>query len=68
MGKYQSIKVLARFIPPKSQTQFRSSNSPSKYIYEKLNSFVKEETDNRVRVTKVKFMEHAKNAAYYVED
>ena len=27
----------------------------------------KTETDNRVRVTKVKFMEHGKNAAYYTE-
>ena len=35
-----------------------------------LNPFVLEETvwDGRVRVTKVKFMEHGKNAAYYVED
>ena len=40
----------------------------SEYIFNKLNSFVKEETNNRVRVIKVKFMEHGKNAAYYVED
>ena len=39
----------------------------SEYIFNKLNSFVKEETNNRVRVTKVKFMEHGKNAAYYCE-
>jgi|TARA_R110000824_G_scaffold114900_4_gene265742 6-pyruvoyltetrahydropterin/6-carboxytetrahydropterin synthase len=39
----------------------------SEYIYNKLNEFVKTETDNRVRVTKVKFMEHGKNAAYYCE-
>jgi 6-pyruvoyltetrahydropterin/6-carboxytetrahydropterin synthase len=40
----------------------------AEYIYHKLNEFVKTETDNRVRVIKVKFMEHGKNAAYYVED
>ena len=40
----------------------------AEYIYNKLNEFVKTETDNRVRVIKVKFMEHGKNAAYYVED
>ena len=40
----------------------------AEYIYNKLNEFVKTETDNRVRVIKVKFMEHSKNAAYYVED
>tara|TARA_R110001583_G_scaffold2725_7_gene19026 strand:+ start:2001 stop:2465 length:465 start_codon:yes stop_codon:yes gene_type:complete len=39
----------------------------SEYIYNKLNEFVKTETDNRVRVIKVKFMEHGKNAAYYSE-
>jgi 6-pyruvoyltetrahydropterin/6-carboxytetrahydropterin synthase len=39
----------------------------AEYIYTKLNSFVKAETDNRVRVTKVKFMEHGKNAASYSE-
>ena len=39
----------------------------AEYIYDKLNEFVKTETDNRVRVIKVKFMEHGKNAAYYCE-
>jgi 6-pyruvoyltetrahydropterin/6-carboxytetrahydropterin synthase len=39
----------------------------SEYIFHKLNTFVKEETNNRVRVIKVKFMEHGKNAAYYSE-
>ena len=40
----------------------------AEYVYNKLNNFVHEETEGRVRVTKVKFMEHGKNAAYYVED
>ena len=39
----------------------------AEYIYDKLNEFVLEETEGRVRVTKVKFMEHGKNAAYYSE-
>ncbi len=39
----------------------------AEFIFNKLNEFVKTETENRVRVTKVKFMEHGKNAAYYVE-
>jgi len=39
----------------------------SEYIFNKLNEFVKTETQDRVRVTKVKFMEHGKNAAYYAE-
>ncbi len=39
----------------------------AEYIYNKLNEFVNTETKGRVRVTKVKFMEHGKNAACYVE-
>tara|TARA_R110001583_G_scaffold22337_1_gene83799 strand:+ start:304 stop:768 length:465 start_codon:yes stop_codon:yes gene_type:complete len=39
----------------------------AEYIYIKLNSFVKAETEDRVRVTRVKFMEHGKNAASYSE-
>jgi len=37
----------------------------AEFIFNKVNPFVLEETDGRVRVTKVKFMEHGKNAAYY---
>jgi len=39
----------------------------AQYVFNKINSFVYEETEGRVRVTKVKFMEHGKNAAYYCE-
>lgn len=39
----------------------------AEYVFNKVNEFVKTETNNRVRVTKVKFMEHGKNAAYYCE-
>ena len=38
----------------------------AEYIFNKINEFVQTETDSRVKVTKVKFMEHGKNAAYYV--
>jgi 6-pyruvoyltetrahydropterin/6-carboxytetrahydropterin synthase len=37
----------------------------AKYIFEKLNTFVQEETSGRVSVVKVEFMEHAKNTAIY---
>ncbi len=50
-----------RIIPATGAEKF------AEYIYNKLNEFVKTETDSRVRVTKVKFMEHGKNAAYYCE-
>ena len=39
----------------------------AEYIFNKINDFVQTETEGRVRVTKVKFAEHGKNAAYYVE-
>ena len=38
----------------------------AEYLYKKLNTFVETETSYRVKVTKVKFMEHNKNAAYYI--
>ena len=50
-----------RIIPATGAEKF------AEYVYNKLNEFVKTETDNRVRVIKVKFMEHGKNAAYYCE-
>ena len=37
----------------------------AEYIYNKLNHFVQDETDNRVQVVKVEFMEHGKNSAIY---
>ena len=50
-----------RIIPATGAEKF------AEYIYNKLNDFVHEETEGRVRVTKVKFMEHGKNAACYGE-
>ena len=60
MNKLEVIQL--RVIPATGAEKF------SEFIFNKLNDFVKTETRNRVRVTKVKFMEHGKNAAYYVED
>jgi len=37
----------------------------AEFIFKKLNSFVDEETDGRVRVVEVEFMEHGKNTAIY---
>lgn len=39
----------------------------AQYIFHKLNSFVKAETNGRVRVSKVVFAEHSKNEASYEE-
>ena len=50
-----------RIIPATGAEKF------AEYIYNKLNEFVHVETEGRVRVTKVKFMEHGKNAACFSE-
>jgi|TARA_R110001592_G_scaffold45451_2_gene145243 6-pyruvoyltetrahydropterin/6-carboxytetrahydropterin synthase len=54
--------IQLRIIPATGAEKF------SEYIYNKLNAFVHTETKGRVKITKVKFMEHGKNAAYYEED
>ncbi len=59
MGEAEVAQV--RVIPATGAEKF------AEYIFNKLNEFVKTETSHRVRVTKVKFMEHGKNAAYYSE-
>ena len=37
----------------------------AEYIFNKLNPFIHEETDGRVKVIKVEFREHGKNSAIY---
>jgi 6-pyruvoyltetrahydropterin/6-carboxytetrahydropterin synthase len=50
-----------RVIPHVGAEQF------AKYIYEKLNGFIHDETSGRVRVVRVEFMEHGRNTAIYEE-
>ena len=54
--------IQLRIIPATGAEQF------AKYIYKKLNTFVQEETNGRVKVAKVEFMEHNKNTAIYQEN
>jgi 6-pyruvoyltetrahydropterin/6-carboxytetrahydropterin synthase len=65
MGGWKTMNDLGviqlRVIPATGAEKF------AEYIYSNINNFVHEETEGRVRVTKVKFMEHGKNAAYYSE-
>jgi len=53
--------IQLRIIPATGAEQF------AKYIYDKVNEFVLEETNNRVRVVSVEFKEHGKNSAIYTE-
>ena len=50
-----------RIIPATGAEKF------AEFIFHKLNNFVKTETKERVRVVKVEFREHGKNAAIYKE-
>ena len=51
--------IQLRIIPATGAEQF------AKFIYDKINPFVLEETDGRVKVAQVEFMEHNKNTAIY---
>ncbi len=51
--------IQLRILPAVGAEQF------AKYIFEKINTFVQEETNSRVKVKRVEFMEHAKNTAIY---
>lgn len=53
--------IQLRVLPAVGAEQF------AKFIFERLNTFIKEETSGRVKVKKVEFMEHAKNTATYEE-
>ena len=52
--------IQLRVIPATGAEKF------AEYIYNKLQEFVNTETEGRVKITKVKFMEHGKNAACYI--
>jgi 6-pyruvoyltetrahydropterin/6-carboxytetrahydropterin synthase len=54
--------IQLRIIPAVGAEQF------ARYIYEKLNTFVQEETNGRVKVSQVEFMEHNKNTAIFREN
>jgi len=51
--------IQLRIIPAVGAEQF------AKYLYKKLNTFIQEETDDRVKVVQVEFREHEKNTAFY---
>lgn len=63
LGGFKTMNDLGiiqlRIIPSVGAEQF------AKYIFEKLNTFVQEETSGRVSVVRVEFMEHSKNTAIY---
>ena len=56
---YQREVIQLRVLPSVGAEQF------AKYVFEKLNQFIYEETNGRVKVRKVEFKEHSKNSAIY---
>jgi 6-pyruvoyltetrahydropterin/6-carboxytetrahydropterin synthase len=65
LGGFKTMDQLGiiqlRILPAVGAEQF------AKFIFEKLNTFVQEETNGRVKVARVEFMEHSKNTAIYEE-
>ena len=59
MDKAKAAQV--RIVPATGAEKF------AEFIFHKLNNFVKDETNERVQVRSVEFMEHGKNTAIYSE-
>jgi 6-pyruvoyltetrahydropterin/6-carboxytetrahydropterin synthase len=63
LGGFKTMNDLGiiqlRILPAVGAEQF------AKYVFEKLNTFVQEETSGRVSVVRVEFMENNKNTAIY---
>ena len=57
MGVHGAAQV--RVIPAVGAEKF------AEFVFNKLNEFVKTETEDRVKVLRVEFMEHGKNSAIY---
>ena len=60
-GKQYEGPMRVRIVPATGAEKF------AEFIYHKLNKFVKEETQERVKVKQVEFREHGKNSAIYTE-
>jgi 6-pyruvoyltetrahydropterin/6-carboxytetrahydropterin synthase len=59
----EQLKLIQlRVIPATGAEKF------AEFIYNKLNPFILKETKNRVKITKVEFLEHNKNTAIYLPD
>eukprot|EP01050_Picozoa_sp_SAG11_P023567 SAG11_NODE_4771_length_1773_cov_53.509081_3_plen_116_part_00 len=57
MEKHGAAQV--RVIPAVGAEKF------AQFIYDKVNPFIQEETDGRVKIIRVEFREHGKNSAIY---
>jgi len=60
-GKQYEGPMRIRIVPATGAEKF------AEFIFNKLNPFVQEETNGRVKVKQVEFREHGKNSAIYTE-
>jgi len=73
LAKDDPEKIFFENLDAKGVIQLRIMDGPvgaerfAEFIYNKLNKFVQEETDGRVRVAQVEFFENRKNTAIYEE-
>jgi len=73
LAKDDPEKIFFENLDAKGAIQLRLMDGPvgaerfAEFIYNKLNKFVQEETDGRVRVAQVEFFENRKNTAIYEE-
>lgn len=57
LARYSVLQL--RIIPATGAERF------AQFIYDKINPFIMQETDGRVKIAKVEFREHGKNTAIY---
>ena len=63
LKKFQEMNyfklIQLRIVPSVGAERF------AEFLYNKINTFIEEETEGRVRVAKIEFYEHGKNSAIY---
>ena len=63
LNKFKEMEYLnliqLRVVPATGAERF------AEFLYNKINKFIQEETNDRVRIAKIEFYEHSKNSAIY---
>ena len=63
LNKFQEMNyfnlIQLRIVPATGAERF------AEFLYNKIQTFIEEETDGRVRIAKIEFYEHGKNSAIY---
>lgn len=66
LNKFKEMEYLnliqLRVVPATGAERF------AEFLYNKIQTFIDEETEGRVRIAKIEFYEHGKNSAIYMPD